>query len=74
MGLIEIVLPSKLFSDNIFKVHLLAIELDANIAVEFELPIDLLLDKLISDETRGPYEIFCLVNVLGSIGRKAEVG
>jgi hypothetical protein len=40
MGLIEIVLPSILFPDKIFKGHLVALEFDDNIAVELELPID----------------------------------
>ena len=69
----EIVLPSELFPDKIFSGHLIDAELDDIIAVEFEVPISLLLDKLRSDEERGPYETFCLTNVFGSTGRKAEV-
>ena len=47
----EIVLPSELFPDKILSGHLIDAELDDIIAVEFEVPISLLLDKLRSDET-----------------------
>ena len=72
MGRMEIVLPSILFPDKILKGRLDDVEFEDKIASEFELPINLLLDKLRSDETRGPYETFCLTNVFGSTGRKAE--
>ena len=51
IGLMEIVLPSELFADKIFSGHLIEAELDDTIAVEFEIPINLLLDKLRSDVT-----------------------